>query len=753
MDIYDDLAEHALLQPSTSTHLPSSSPLKKSSSPLRPMSPSRRLQEIHIPPPAQPVFTTDSPSKNQNFYAMYDQAAPPPSHDFDSLAFATSVPIQDKENIFAPSYAAIPPTTFADMSYAPQPDYGYKAPMKRVFDQQQQQPLKPAVKKQKTNPPMALEEPITLPNPEEMPPVVDDEQKPPHSYAELIGMAILRAPNRRLTLAQIYKWISDNFKFYKSSEGGWQNSIRHNLSLNKNFVKQERPKDDPGKGNYWAIKPGEERPYLIGRTKPVMRRITTNPDGSQYMQGLPMPGGFPEARPGSAPAISNFTLIPSSSKKPESSMTIIDTIRTQDETDILSDGTIPASDPALQEDLKDDSAAMPPPPTFFRSSPPPQDIGSSPPMIHTRRNTPPPELRLPSSRSGGRKRKFAGMADSGYYSSIESSAARGASRILASEADVRGHRIKKGRAEAEIARMRSSSFDSPSKERLPLSHFGSSPTRKDENPLTPAVIFKRPQRPPPSLSPNTNLRNHRDLMRNLLSPVKQFSPMPDASNWSPAFHLDGGLNFTPAMSPSKSSKSLWRGLADSPGIFKATSSAFDVFIDMPEVDLSTRGSPERKHDRRPSLARAATSAGILADITGTSKGNNLKLPANDSPFSLSPFLNNMSAFRSPSKLGSPLKQVQKASPTEVPKLNWSSGENLKPIPALEATAASDVAELFGFELPSDGSEEGIDIFQDFGKIGQSAGPVADRANGSPVKRTMGPPPPRPSLARSNTSRW
>jgi hypothetical protein len=86
-------------------------------------------------------------------------------------------------------------------------------------------------------------------------------------------------------------------------------------------------------------------------------------------------------------------------------------------------------------------------------------------------------------------------------------------------------------------------------------------------------------------------------------------------------------------------------------------------------------------------------------------------------------------------------------------LNWSSGENLKPIPALEATAASDVAELFGFELPSDGSEEGIDIFQDFGKIGQSAGPVADRANGSPVKRTMGPPPPRPSLARSNTSRW
>ncbi|BFZ56178.1 Forkhead transcription factor [Savitreella phatthalungensis] len=93
----------------------------------------------------------------------------------------------------------------------------------------------------------------------------DDGSKPPFSYATLIGMAILRAPSKKLTLSAIYAWISGTFSYYSTSDSGWQNSIRHNLSLNKAFVKVERPKDEPGKGHYWTVEAGCENQFVKGR--------------------------------------------------------------------------------------------------------------------------------------------------------------------------------------------------------------------------------------------------------------------------------------------------------------------------------------------------------------------------------------------------------------------------------------------------------------------------------------------------------
>ena len=110
--------------------------------------------------------------------------------------------------------------------------------------------------------------------------------KPQESYVALIARAILSSPNYQMLLVDIYEWIINEHPYFGTLQSkAWRNSIRHNLSLNECFVRQQ--KSENGRGYYWGIHPAALNAFIHGDFRRRQARLRAKRAGTLSIQPIP----------------------------------------------------------------------------------------------------------------------------------------------------------------------------------------------------------------------------------------------------------------------------------------------------------------------------------------------------------------------------------------------------------------------------------------------------------------------------------
>ena len=85
-------------------------------------------------------------------------------------------------------------------------------------------------------------------------PVEDPGHKRPNmTYLQLIAEALNNAPEQGLVLSDIHKAINARYPYYKLETQRWKETVRQNLSMNKNFIKGEHSMSLDKRGWYWKL--------------------------------------------------------------------------------------------------------------------------------------------------------------------------------------------------------------------------------------------------------------------------------------------------------------------------------------------------------------------------------------------------------------------------------------------------------------------------------------------------------------------